>query len=80
MIGERAGLKLMVDCPPLSKPVYVGEDHPQPTLQRLQVHPCGKNALTLRQAGNTAQLRIQDTDTGIPAEEMPRLFERFHRV
>jgi PAS domain S-box-containing protein len=40
----------------------------------------GGITVSLRQAGNAAELRVRDTGIGIPAEEMPRLFERFHRV
>ena len=36
----------------------------------------GEIAVTLRQAGQIAELLVRDTGTGIPAEEMPRLFER----
>ncbi|WP_434446747.1 ATP-binding protein [Lentzea sp. E54] len=40
----------------------------------------GEIALELRDAGSYAELKIRDTGVGIPAEEMPKLFERFHRV
>ena len=29
---------------------------------------------------NEAELVVQDTGVGIPVHEMPRLFERFHRI
>ncbi len=40
----------------------------------------GGIAVSVRQAGRSAVLRVRDTGTGIPPVEMPRLFERFHRV
>ncbi len=36
--------------------------------------------VALKTAGPFAQLTVQDTGTGIPASEMPHIFERFHRV
>ena len=40
----------------------------------------GEIAVTLRQVGERAELRVRDTGIGIPAREMPHIFERFHRV
>jgi PAS domain S-box-containing protein len=40
----------------------------------------GEITVSLRQHGNAVALRVKDTGSGILAEEMPRLFERFHRV
>jgi PAS domain S-box-containing protein len=82
---ERAGMKLVIDCPPLSEPVYVDRDMWEKVVLNLLSNAFkftfdGQIEVSLRQAASSAQLTIRDTGTGIPADEIPRLFERFHRV
>jgi len=40
----------------------------------------GEIAVVLRPVGDQVELVVRDTGTGIPAAELPKLFERFHRV
>ncbi|MBC7699587.1 ATP-binding protein [Aquabacterium sp.] len=82
---ERAGLALTVDCPPLDQPVYVDREMWEKVVLNLLSNAFkftfeGEIAVTLRQVGRAAELVVRDTGTGIPAAEIPRLFERFHRV
>ena len=82
---EKAGLKLRVDCPRFSEPVFVDRPMWEKIVLNLLSNAFkftfdGEIAVTLRQAGRTAELVVRDSGTGIPAVEMPRLFERFHRV
>jgi PAS domain S-box-containing protein len=82
---ERAGLKLSVDCPKLSEPVYVDRDMWEKVVLNLVSNAFkftleGEIEVSLREVDGAAELRVRDTGVGIPAEEMPSVFERFHRV
>jgi signal transduction histidine kinase/CheY-like chemotaxis protein len=82
---EKAGLRLIVDCPPLAEPVFVDRQMWEKVVLNLLSNAFkftfeGEIAVSLRQAGRAAELQVRDTGTGIPPEEMPHLFERFHRV
>ncbi len=82
---ERAGLTLIVDCPPLSEPVYVDRDMWEKIVLNLLSNAfkftfAGEIAVRLRQVNNQAELTVQDIGVGIPEAELPRLFERFHQV
>ena len=86
---ERAGLKLSVDCPALPEPIYIDR-----TMWEKIVFNLLSNALKFTRQGEieiklgqaeTADARsiclsVRDTGIGIPEAELPRVFERFHRM
>ena len=82
---SRAGLRFTIDCPPLAGPVYVDRDMWEKIVLNLVSNAFkftfdGEVAVALRAAGPTVELVVRDTGVGIPEPELPRLFERFHRV
>ncbi|HTI22997.1 MAG TPA: SpoIIE family protein phosphatase [Kutzneria sp.] len=82
---EKAGLTLTVDCPPLGRPVLVDRDMYEKIVLNLLSNAFkftldGSVTVGLRADGEHAVLSVRDTGVGIPAAEMPRLFERFHRI
>ena len=82
---ERAGMELLIDCAPLREPVYVDREMWEKIVFNLISNAFkftfkGEIEVSLREAGNMAELSVHDTGTGIPGDEIPRLFDRFHRV
>ncbi|MES2889413.1 MAG: ATP-binding protein [Pseudomonadota bacterium] len=82
---EKAGMRLVIDCPPLDQPVHVDRDMWEKIVLNLLSNAFkytleGRVTVTLRSAGNAVELQVSDTGAGIPASELPLLFNRFHRV
>ncbi len=82
---ERGGLRFDVDCPPLAEPAYVDRALWETIVLNLLSNAFkftmrGSIGVQLRARDGRAELRVSDTGAGIPARELPRMFERFHRV
>ncbi len=81
----RAGLHLIVDCPPLAETVFVDREMWEKIVLNLLSNAFkftleGEIAVRLRGVHGFAELTVSDTGVGIPEQELPRLFERFHRI
>jgi PAS domain S-box-containing protein len=82
---EKAGLDFEVQCKHLPDLVYVDRDMWEKIVLNLLSNAFkftfeGNITVELHAAEGAAELVVRDTGTGIPADEVPRLFERFHRV
>ena len=82
---ERAGLRLVVDAQPLPQPVYVDRDMWETIVLNLMSNAFkftfeGEIGVELREERQNVRLVVRDTGVGIPADELPKLFDRFHRV
>ncbi|MET8833640.1 SpoIIE family protein phosphatase [Micromonospora sp. NPDC004540] len=82
---ERAGLRLVVDCPPLPAPVYVDRDMWEKIVLNLVSNAVkftfdGEIRVRVRADDTAAVLEVADTGVGIAPQDLPQVFERFHRV
>jgi signal transduction histidine kinase/DNA-binding response OmpR family regulator len=82
---EKGGLSLTVDCAPLPELVYVDRDMWEKIVLNLVSNAFkhtfqGGIRVLLAWRGDFTELVVEDTGVGIPAADLPRLFDRFHRV
>ncbi|WP_067500342.1 SpoIIE family protein phosphatase [Actinoplanes sp. TFC3] len=82
---QRAGLTFDVSCPPLPQPVHLDRGMWEKVMLNLL-----SNALKFTFSGGVrvgvqpgegaAVITVADSGIGVAPQEMPRLFERFHRI
>ncbi|BAY11418.1 ATP-binding protein [Calothrix sp. NIES-2098] len=82
---ETAKLQLIVDCPPLSSLVYVDREMWEKIVLNLISNAfkftfTGEIAVSVHQIDDKVELKVRDTGAGIAPEELPKIFERFHRI
>ncbi len=83
--AESAGLTLSIDCEAMSTDSFVDVEHWSKIVLNLMSNAFkftlhGGISVTLREEDGHAVLRVRDTGAGVPEDELPRLFDRFHRV
>jgi signal transduction histidine kinase len=84
---EKVGMTLTLQCQPLPEPVFIDRDMWEKVLLNLLSNAFKftlEGGITLSVApsadGRSVLVRVRDTGIGIPESEMPKLFERFHRI
>ena len=83
--SERVGLEYRVDCQPLDQVAYVDREMWEKIVvnlisNALKFTTQGAIEVSMAQSGAHAVLRVKDTGTGIPSNDLSRIFERFHTV
>ena len=82
---QRAGLQFHVHAAPLSGPVFVDRAMWETILFNLLSNALkftfeGRVSVELTEADGQARLAVRDSGIGIARADLPRLFERFHRI
>ncbi len=82
-VAERVGLDLVVECEPAR--AFLDRDHWSKIVVNLLSNAMkftfeGSITVTVAQQDEHVLLSVRDTGTGIPSDEIPKLFDRFHRV
>ncbi|WGS55254.1 HAMP domain-containing histidine kinase (plasmid) [Paraburkholderia sp. D15] len=82
---ETGGLTYSVECATLAEPVYVNRQMWEKIVLNLLSNAFkytlrGNITVRLRGQAGHVLLEVADTGAGIPDHELPRIFERFHRI
>ena len=82
---ERAKVRLSLDLPPVGEPVFVDAEMWEKIVLNLLSNALkftfeGEVTVALRRKGDEIELAVRDTGTGIAADQLPHVFDRFHRV
>jgi signal transduction histidine kinase len=81
----KAGLQFILALEPLPEPVYIDREMWEKIVLNLLSNAlkhtfAGSIIVSLQWLETTVELIVADTGIGIPAAELPLLFDRFHRV
>ncbi len=84
-VAKKAGLQLVIDCTPLGEGAYVDREMWEKIVLNLLSNAFkftfqGSIRVSLARVGGSVALTVTDTGVGIPGDQLPKLFERFHRV